>query len=427
MGAKHIGLIGMDLTNNHFFARSHRHSLVPWLRTIDEHMRRLGHELARRGVHVYNLSPISRLTAFPRRTLDDFASLAKPARDRLEATPLRFVSYADTPLVGVPAILARTIEARTPHTADCVWRRDGYSERFRYHTGVPWQRSAPEVNALLSRSDLVIVHEGRLHESHRPLLAGKAVIILAHDNWARRDLGLSQAALAVVAQYQAALPKFRHWAMVPNPVPIWEPEFSPGPKSRAVTVCYTPATRADSHPASSPLRWHSKGYSATMRVLDRLASRYQIRLEVLRNRDVAPAEALAMKRRAHIVIDECVTGGYHRNSLEGLTTGCVVVNAMGFDPAVSAVFRRVTGNAPHPFRFATLDGLEGVLSVLIESGVDNLAREGRENRRWMERYWSFDRQWHRFWLPLVTRALRNVGSEERARYWGEHSEGRVVR
>ena len=49
-----------------------------------------------------------------------------------------------------------------------------------------------------------------------------------------------------------------------------------------------------------------------------------IRVETIREQQVTHAEAMAMKRRAHILVDECVTGSYHRNSLEGLAAGCVV-------------------------------------------------------------------------------------------------------
>ena len=78
-----------------------------------------------------------------------------------------------------------------------------------------------------------------------------------------------------------------------------------------------------------------------------------------RRPDQSHAESLAMKRRAHIVIDECVTGSYHRNSLEGLAAGCVVVNGVGLLPGVEEVLRRCAPEAHAlPFVFSTLDSLE---------------------------------------------------------------------
>jgi hypothetical protein len=123
-----------------------------------------------------------------------------------------------------------------------------------------------------------------------------------------------------------------------------------------------------------------------------------------------------MKRRAHIVIDECVTGGYHRNSLEGLAVGCVVVNGVGLLPEVIETLRYCTGEeTSNPFAFASLEILEGVLTSLLERGVESLLEEGWYNRQWMERYWGFAWQWRRFWMPVITRALRHLQSSESTR------------
>src|ERR1044072_8291316 len=112
-------------------------------------------------------------------------------------------------------------------------------------------------------------------------------------------------------------------------MPLWEQAFQPGAKGDVVTIAYTPSGKHESYPAGHRLYWHGKGYATTMAVLDRLAGRYPIRVEAVRARHLGHAEAPAAKRRAHIVIDECVTGSYHRNSLEGLGAGCVVVNGVG--------------------------------------------------------------------------------------------------
>ena len=64
MGASRIGLIGVDFTLNHFFGKTGVHRLTPHLPRINSHFKRLGDELARRGIRVINLSPQSRITAF---------------------------------------------------------------------------------------------------------------------------------------------------------------------------------------------------------------------------------------------------------------------------------------------------------------------------------------------------------------------------
>ncbi|MCZ6689746.1 MAG: hypothetical protein O7H41_09095 [Planctomycetota bacterium] len=75
MGAARIGLIGVDFTENHFYAETGRHSLAGQLPSIDEEYRRLGEAARNRGVDVYNLSRKSRLSAFPSMTVDEFHRL----------------------------------------------------------------------------------------------------------------------------------------------------------------------------------------------------------------------------------------------------------------------------------------------------------------------------------------------------------------
>ncbi len=104
-----------------------------------------------------------------------------------------------------------------------------------------------------------------------------------------------------------------------------------------------------------------------------------------------------MKRRSHIVIDECVTGSYHRNSLEGLACGAVVINGIGILPEVENVLRFCAGEqSENPFVPATLENLENVLIELIESGRENLIEKGKANRRWIEQNWDFENQWEKF-------------------------------
>ncbi len=66
MGARRIGLIGVDLTDDHFFARTGRHPLAGCLREIDAQYGQLARALAERGVELVNLSSTSRLTTLPR-------------------------------------------------------------------------------------------------------------------------------------------------------------------------------------------------------------------------------------------------------------------------------------------------------------------------------------------------------------------------
>ena len=69
MGATRIGLIGVDLTDDHFFARTGRHSLSGRVGEIDTQYGRFAKALSVRGIETFNLSAHSRLGALPKRNL----------------------------------------------------------------------------------------------------------------------------------------------------------------------------------------------------------------------------------------------------------------------------------------------------------------------------------------------------------------------
>lgn len=80
MGARRIGLIGVDFTDNHFFAATGKHSLAGEVTQIDQEYRQLQASCLRLGVEVFNLSAESRLTAFPKITQEEFFKPRSPER-----------------------------------------------------------------------------------------------------------------------------------------------------------------------------------------------------------------------------------------------------------------------------------------------------------------------------------------------------------
>ena len=92
MGARRIGLIGVDFTDHHFFAATGRHPLAGEFAQIDAEYRQLQQSCCRRDIEIFNLSAESRLTAFPKQTYDDFmAGALSPGREA--ARKVFFVNY----------------------------------------------------------------------------------------------------------------------------------------------------------------------------------------------------------------------------------------------------------------------------------------------------------------------------------------------
>ena len=76
MGARRIGLIGVDFTDHHFFGRTGRHPLMPRLARIDAEYGALAEALRAQGTELLNLSAVSRLQQLPRQTLAEFSGEA---------------------------------------------------------------------------------------------------------------------------------------------------------------------------------------------------------------------------------------------------------------------------------------------------------------------------------------------------------------
>ena len=175
-------------------------------------------------------------------------------------------------------------------------------------------------------------------------------------------------------------------------MPFWDPDYSDERKAAPIRICFTPSGNHERYPRSHKLYWHSKGANTTWRVLDSLRDRFGCEIETTRSGQVPHATSLAMKRRSHIVIDECVTGSYHRNSLDGLAAGCAVVNGVGPLPGVVEAMRRCAPTMQElPFVFADLESLDRVLIGLVEGGVARLLEIGRANRSWMDARWDLRR------------------------------------
>lgn len=75
LGARKIGMVGVDFTEDHFFANTGSHKLSKNVKNIDQEYLVLKNNLESRGVKVANLSPISLLASWPKMDLDQFDSL----------------------------------------------------------------------------------------------------------------------------------------------------------------------------------------------------------------------------------------------------------------------------------------------------------------------------------------------------------------
>ena len=328
--------------------------------------------------------------------------------------PLRIVSYSMRREAYLPDVLTRCINARTSDFCRRVWGNDRGQSAILFDGDTKWTKHAKAVEAELAEADVIFAYDGRVAAHHKKLLSKKPVITLA-ENWLNVDRTYIADGLpgAVIGHHQAIMPAFRSWSVFPLPVPFWEDRYQPVSKPKKLTICYAPLQRRGSYPSNHRLHWFSKGYRTTMRILENFAASSSIPVKITTTTPGRGNDFLEVMRKSHIVIDECITGSYHRESLEGLASGAVVINGLGLRPEIQEVFLRCAdGECLIPFHHASQESLCSVLTILAQKGPHLLAEEGSDSRRWMEEHWNFQAQWHRFWNPVVEKALANRTSKQ---------------
>ena len=120
MGARRIGLLGVDFTEHHFFGTTGRHPLAAHLAQIDAEYGKLAEALRRRGVELLNLSAVSRLRSVPRAELASFCGAANPAavaQRRVFVVNYRFLSCGDVFATG----LRHAAQERGVAHAEAAW------------------------------------------------------------------------------------------------------------------------------------------------------------------------------------------------------------------------------------------------------------------------------------------------------------------
>jgi hypothetical protein len=140
-------------------------------------------------------------------------------------------------------------------------------------------------------------------------------------------------------------------------------EYKPIQRSGGkVRIAFAPSSRA---PVGRPM---SKGYREVRQVLNRVASKRDIDIEWIEG--IPYEENLRRKSNSHILIDDVVTGNFHRTALEGACFGCVVMSSFKCNQ----------------FHHSTLRSLEEDLLQLID--VPILRREYQvRSRLWVLQEW----------------------------------------
>jgi hypothetical protein len=225
---------------------------------------------------------------------------------------------------------------------------------------------SPEAEAFIDSADIIHIHNYLLPPLEERLRLG--------DKQSR-----------TMAQFHS-LPRMgewtRLWNFTPNRFTIRQPlqmeeykipdlpnmidpdEYRPNRRTigAPIRIAFAPTTKAAiGHPAS-------KGYAEVKEVLDKVA---RIRaVEIVWIEGMGYEDNLKKKATADILIDDVITGNFHRTSLEGACFACAVLNAC----------------RKFPWIYTTIKTLEAELIELIDH-APALRLHQEITRAWIESEW----------------------------------------
>lgn len=190
----------------------------------------------------------------------------------------------------------------------------------------------------------------------------------------------------VLMQYHCTLKEYENMHPVRNVINFEQPLYDckPTDLKKPLRIAYSPSVTVKVN------EYYDKGYEQTKKILESIAKE-GIEIDIIHG--VPLPECISRKAKADIVIDECVTGSYHRSALEGLALGKMVVCCISkeleekFINEMSKLYDDYEKEERQiPFENVSIDKLKEFLlhQVNRKSEVQEI---GKRNRLWMEKYW----------------------------------------
>lgn len=273
---------------------------------------------------------------------------------------MRVAIYSRTPLAAAPWELYKALRKYTDINVALINNTARYADgrRFPYHLLMAPDNGA----AMTALNESVLWH---VHNYLTPQL------IVARKNQ------------KVIAQFHS-LPRLGNWQQLMNfadrcytisqplqekeyglkglPNIIDPDEYRPVQRKLPIKIAFAPSTRST---VGFP---GSKGYHQVKAILERVAKKRDVEIVWIEGK---PYDInLRLKQQSHILIDDVVTGNWHRTSLEGACFGCAVLNKV----------------MKLPFVYASLKTLEERILWLIDNpSVLNDFQE--RTRLWVLQKW----------------------------------------
>ena len=229
---------------------------------------------------------------------------------------MKVAIYARTPMASSPWELYKALRKYTDVDVSLI------NQRFRYADGryFPYHLLMGRDNGMaikaLREADLWHIHNYldadvvALRKDQRVLAQFHSLPRLGNWDELMRFADLS---------YTIRQPLQEQEYMIPGLPNLIDPdEYRPIRRTGKIKIAFAPTSKS---PVGNP---DSKGYVQVRSVLQHVASERDVKIVMIEK--MSYESNLDMKRHCHILIDDVVTGNWHRTSLEGLCFGCAVVN-----------------------------------------------------------------------------------------------------
>ena len=299
---------------------------------------------------------------------------------------MKILHLGSSPCAGAIGMLSESINAYSEHTSEVFVKK--------LHTGVGSFGidyngivKAGDLNSHIHNADIVHIHNTHPYEWR---INGKPCLIQLHSEPKLKG-GIvkdNPDNCCTLAQKHALL--YKKLPYVPNLIPLNKKIYSyKEPRNkRQVYIVYSPTSKTKFLDYHETCR--GKGYSETLDVLNKLYIEFgnRIRLGIFFNKD--KVEVLKAKRTSDIVIDECVTGGYHLSGLEGLAMGNIVIGYLM--PEVIEFITNISGcNSDElPWINTKQEYLFQRLKTLVSLKLNDLKKFDELRQKsidWMYTYW----------------------------------------
>ena len=242
---------------------------------------------------------------------------------------MKICIYSKTPLAAAPWELYKALKKYTLHEVNLINEKSRYRDGRSFPYSLLWGSNNGAAKEALANADLWHIHNYLPYEiveyrAHQKIMAQFHSLPRLGNwkqlmDWADKSYTIKQP----MQEKEYRLPS------LPN---IIDPdEYLPKKRPNKIQIAFAPTTRA------AIGNVNSKGYEEVKKVLNKIASIRNVTIAWIEG--IPYIENLAIKRDSHILIDDVVTGNWHRTTLEGACFGCAVVNRVRKVPFVFATHR----------------------------------------------------------------------------------------